>query len=388
MSGEHTVSLESDLNHERLSDLGAPETLKTLSRAADQNEASDLGARLLEMRQMMALDLLALEQAIKEVIPSDTHVIEPSASGYQVRPQSLAWRCAEHLLARPGKRVRPLCVLLAVRMGGRSFDDEVKAVALACELVHAATLLHDDVIDLGDERRGAPTARALYGNAASVLGGDHLLLDALKRVRGVQPRVLCDELLDVIDQMVDGEVLQLERRGRFEPSREAYMSVVEGKTAALFWWALRSGARLGGLSEAQVDALGQVGTHIGVAFQLIDDLLDVEGDATQMGKIPLIDLKEGKLTWPLIIAVEEQPQLLPQIREVMDALNQAPHAVNTMNALHSLVQNLKETSALSATRQEAERHLDAARTALETLPNSTSRAALETVLDTITARRA
>lgn len=388
MSGEQTVSLDMDLNTERGRELGAPETLKTLAKAAQQSEANDLGVRLLEMRQMMAHDLLALEQAIREVSPTSGQPTGPTATGYQARPESLAWRCAEHLLARPGKRVRPLCVMLAVRMGGRAFDDEVKAVALACELVHAATLLHDDVIDLGDERRGAPTARALYGNAASVLGGDHLLLDALKRVRGVQPRALSDELLDVIDQMVDGEVLQLERRGRFEPSRDAYMSVVEGKTAALFWWALRAGARLGGLPEAQVEALGLIGTHIGVAFQLIDDLLDVEGDAAEMGKVPLIDLKEGKLTWPLIIAVEERPALLTQIRAVMKALNEAPEGESTMRSLRALVQDLKETSALSATRQEAERHLDAARAALLTLPESASRAALETVLDTITARRA
>jgi octaprenyl-diphosphate synthase len=377
-----------DLNTAHGRELGAPETLKTLARAAQQSEASDLGARLLEMRQMMAYDLLALETALKEVSPSPDRLTTPTPTGYQPRPDSVAWRCAEHLLARPGKRVRPLCVMLAVRMGGRSFDDEVKAVALACELVHAATLLHDDVIDLGEERRGAPTARALYGNAASVLGGDHLLLDALKRVRGVRPAVLLHELLDVIDQMVDGEVLQLERRGRFEPSREAYMSVVEGKTAALFWWALRAGARLGGLPEAQVEALGEVGTHIGVAFQLIDDLLDVEGDASEMGKVPLIDLKEGKLTWPLIIAVEERPELLLTIQGVMTSLNEAPDEEETMKRLRALVEDLKETSALSATRLEAERHLDAAREALSTLPSSDSRVALETVLDTITARRA
>jgi len=386
MSGEQSVSFETDLRPEE--QLGAPETLKTLARASEQSGASDIGARLLEMRQMMASDLLALEEAMQGVSPAASRLPEPTTSGYQPRPGSVAWRSAQHLLARPGKRVRPLCVMLAVRMGGRAFDDEVKAVALACELVHAATLLHDDVIDLGDERRGAPTARALYGNAASVLGGDHLLLDALKRVRRVGQPALYDELLDVIDQMVDGEVLQLERRGRFEPSREAYMSVVEGKTAALFWWALRSGARLGGLREEQIEALGRVGTHIGVAFQLIDDLLDVEGDAAEMGKVPLIDLREGKLTWPLIIAVEERPELLEQIRAVMEQLNSDPEGEEARRGLRALVGALKESAALQDTRREAERHIEAAREALSTLPSSASRAALETVLDTIIARRA
>lgn len=166
------------------------------------------------------------------------------------------------------------------------------------------------------------------------------------------------------------------------------MSVVEGKTAALFWWALRSGARLGGLREEQIEALGRVGTHIGVAFQLIDDLLDVEGDAAEMGKVPLIDLREGKLTWPLIIAVEERPELLEQIREVMGQLNSDPEGEEARRGLRALVGALKESAALQDTRREAERHIEAAREALSALPSSASKAALETVLDTITARRA
>jgi octaprenyl-diphosphate synthase len=363
-------------------------TLETLARAADRHEAADLGVRLVEMRRLMSADLKALEEALERVSPSHTATdvgAPPLAMGYTPRPNSLGWLCARHLLSRAGKRVRPVCVMLAARMGGRPFDEEAQAVALACELVHAATLLHDDVIDLGDERRGAPTARALYGNAASVLGGDHLLLDALKRVRRVRHAGLYDELLDVIDQMVDGEVLQLERRGRFEPSREAYLRVVEGKTAALFWWALRAGARLGGLSEAQVGALGEVGTHIGVAFQLIDDLLDITGDASEMGKVPLIDLKEGKLTWPLILAVEERPELLGRIAEVLSATQGGEGAER---ALLDLARDVKHTSALQETRREAEARVALARRALEVLPASEARAALETVLDTIIARRA
>ena len=369
----------------------ATPTLEALARAADRHEAADLGLRLVELRRMMSADLAALEEALAGVSPraeeggADRPLV---AMGYAPRPGSLGWRCARHLLSRAGKRVRPVCVMLAARMGGRPFDEEAQAVALACELVHAATLLHDDVIDHGEERRGAPTARALYGNAASVLGGDHLLLDALKRVRRVRRADLYDELLDVIDQMVDGEVLQLERRGRFEPSREEYLRVVEGKTAALFWWALRAGARLGGLEEEQVAALGEVGTHIGVAFQLIDDLLDVEGDAAELGKVPLIDLKEGKLTWPLILAVEERPELLGRIEGVIGALN-APSAAPgaAERALLDLARDVKHTSALPETRRAAEERVALARRALASLPPSEARDALETVLDTIIARR-
>jgi octaprenyl-diphosphate synthase len=364
-------------------------TLKTLSRATQGKSIPSLAQRLVEMRQWMSEDLSNLTQVLKTIGPHHHHLpsdlaTPPLDQRTANRSGSLAWQSAQYLLERPGKRVRPLCVMLAAQMGGCIFDESIQNIALSCELIHAATLLHDDVIDLGEDRRGSPTARMIYGNAASVLGGNHLLLEALKRVRRVKHDDIYDEVLDVIDLMVDGEALQLEQRGSFKPSREAYLHVAEGKTASLFRWALRSGARLGGLDSTAVDALGLIGTHIGVAFQLIDDVIDIEGDPKITGKQPLIDLKEGKLTWPLILACESNKELIPLIERFMERT--AQHDETQM--LNQIVNQIEKTSALKDTRLFAQQRINQSRDILKTFPSSPSRYALETVLDTIIARRA
>ena len=374
---------------------GSHEALAALARASHNQGFSTLAQRLAEMRTYLASEFITLEQNLSDFRE-------------EIRDQDLGWRAAHHLLERPGKRVRPLCVLLTARMGGREVDDVLLDVALSCELVHAATLLHDDVIDMGEERRGAPTSRMIYSNAASVLGGNHLLLNALKRVRRARHDKLYDDLLDVIDQMVVGEVLQLERRGKFVPDREAYLSVVEGKTASLFRWALQAGGSLGGLTAEQVDALGDIGVNMGVAFQLVDDLLDIKGDATVTGKVPLIDLREGKLTWPLILATEIDPSLIGSVERYIQMWHEASQKLqsevlsrsdmreldeiqmHTMTApyLQEVLDKMSQTGALDATRAEAEERINRARASLMILPSGPSRDALETLLDTIITRRA
>ena len=339
------------------------DVLPQLEAATTREGLGDLAQSLAEMRTWLASDLSALEAALGTSTPEKGHL------GHQA---------ASHLLERPGKRVRPICVYLAARCGKETAPTHlVRPLAVAAELVHAATLLHDDVIDQGAERRGASAARVVYGNAASVLGGDHLLLEALDRVRKVDayPSLMAD-LLQVISAMVAGEALQLERRGTFDPDPELYNRVLAGKTAALFRWAMTAGATVAKLPTEQIEALALAGESLGMAFQLIDDALDLAGDSATIGKDGLLDLREGKLTWPLIVACERDPSL----QTLLATIASDPSLLDDPTRRKRLQKRLLATGCIQATQARAKASADTARKALNSLPQSAARDALITVV--------
>jgi octaprenyl-diphosphate synthase len=287
---------------------------------------------------------------------------------------SCVGKSAGHLLALGGKRLRPMCVSLTARIGGVS-GQAVMDLGVAAELVHMATLLHDDVVDGGELRRGAPAARVLYGNAASVFAGDWLLVEALRRVQRSRVARTLDTLLNTIDEMITAEAEQLERRGMITVDRESYFSVVEGKTAALFRWAMQSGGRAGGLDEVACDALSEFGRHLGIAFQLVDDLLDYTGDAGDTGKHLFADLEEGKLTYPLILGLERDPSIEAVLRSFQDAPpDERPPLAS------ALVTALSAQDVVADTRARAEEHGRRAIEHLHRLPPGDARTALETVM--------
>jgi octaprenyl-diphosphate synthase len=253
--------------------------------AAPERVGESAAARISDVRALVAREMNEVEALVREHI------------GAGVAP---ATDSAEHLFASGGKRVRPMALLLA-HSCFRPVDESARGLAAAAELVHMATLLHDDVVDDGDQRRGRPTSRRIWGNAVSVLAGDLLLVEALRLASSARSATW-QELVATLGQLVDGEVVQL--RGRLAVSLEesTYFEIVRGKTASLFEWALRAGAREGGAHQPAVDALGRFGAHLGVAFQLVDDVLDYAGDESVTGKSTFADLCEGKVTLPLIRA--------------------------------------------------------------------------------------
>ncbi len=346
------------------------DVIATLGGVSRRAGLGGLTTRLAHVRGWLADDLVALERDLRGL-----------ANGAGEN-DDVSRRAAAHLLARPGKRIRPICVLVGAHLCGLTVDATLRDVAVACELVHAATLLHDDVIDEGSERRGADTARVVYGNSASILAGDHLLVDALERVSRTGSPSLLTALLDTIKQMVAAEALQLMLRNRFEPCRDTYLQVIDGKTASLFRWALCAGSHLAGPAHDQARAaLAEAGRALGMAFQLIDDVLDLEGDSRDTGKDLFADLAQGKLTWPLIVAAEHDPSLASEVRALA-----AASALDHEHAA-SVVARIRALGALEQTRAFAHEQRDIARAALARLPDSRARHAVETVLEAAVERR-
>ncbi|HEX6836105.1 MAG TPA: polyprenyl synthetase family protein [Polyangia bacterium] len=298
----------------------------------------------------------------------------------------LAGRAARHLVGAGGKRVRPLLVILAARAAGASSDcsdtrASVIKLAQAAELVHAATLLHDDVLDDGRTRRGMPAARVLWGNAASVLGGDFLLIRALELTAATGVVGALGDLLAAIGRMIDGEALQLQHRGRSDLDAGGYIDVVDGKTASLFAWCGRAGARLAASQAtsqaATADALGAYGLHLGRAFQIVDDVLDVEGDPRALGKSVLSDVREGKLTLPVLFALEREPSL----RALLDACVAAD-----ADDAGDVAAAVARTGSAQAARERAREETARAVAALESLPQTPWSEALRYIAHELCAR--
>ena len=260
----------------------SPVVLDRLAHVSMARGALDLGQRLASLDRWVKADLADFETELA-ILPKGARIVQ---------------KAAHHLLDLRGKHLRPTCVALASRFG-EGFSPKARSLAVSVELVHTATLLHDDVVDLAERRRGEPAACTVYGNAASIFAGDWLLVAALRKIASARVEGLLDRMLGVIEEMILAESLQLERRGRLVADRDEYFKIVEGKTASLFRWAMLAGARSTNLGAQAEGALDRYGLHLGVAFQLIDDELDFR---TGTGKDPLVDLREGKMTYPLVVA--------------------------------------------------------------------------------------
>jgi octaprenyl-diphosphate synthase len=208
-----------------------------------------------------------------------------------------------YLLGGGGKRLRPALMLLAAGYAGYRGRGAIRLAAVV-ELIHTATLIHDDVIDSAATRRGRPSSNSRWGNHRSVLAGDWLYMQAFRMALTERNFRILDILIDLTQKMVEGELIQLEKLGRLDVVEQDALQLATYKTACLFSGCARLGAVLGGIAEDCEQNLAEYGRCAGLAFQLVDDLLDFTASAEQLGKPVLSDLKEGKVTLPLIYAME------------------------------------------------------------------------------------
>ncbi|MDQ2093241.1 polyprenyl synthetase family protein [Rhodalgimonas zhirmunskyi] len=285
-----------------------------------------------------------------------------------------------HLVEAGGKRLRPMLVLAAADLCGYQGPWHIH-LAATVEFIHTATLLHDDVVDESAQRRGKPTANLLWDNQSSVLVGDYLFARAFQLM--VEPgnlRVL-SILSNAAATIAEGEVLQLSAAQDLKTDESVYLQVVRGKTAALFSAATEAGGEISGADAAQVKALFDYGDALGIAFQIVDDLLDYWGDAGTTGKNIGDDFRERKLTLPVIKAVAKaDPEERAFWQRTIEKGKQAD------GDLEEALRLLRKHDVLEATRKEALSWSNKAKSALETLPNHLVRDMLSDLADYVVAR--
>ncbi len=281
---------------------------------------------------------------------------------------ALVNQISHYIVSAGGKRVRPMLLLLIARALG-SDNTQRHELAAVVEFIHTATLLHDDVVDESNLRRGRQTANAMFGNAASVLVGDFLYSRAFQMMVSTNRLRVMDVLAEATNVIAEGEVLQLMNMHDPDISVDDYLRVIEYKTAKLFEASARLGAVINDAAPAVEEACASYGRALGTAFQLIDDLLDYEGSTAELGKNIGDDLREGKPTLPLLVAMARGT---PEQRELIR--NAIIHG--EVERMAQIVEIVKATGALEATRQAAQVQADLAKSCLDVLPDSVYKQAL------------
>jgi len=313
-------------------------------------------AEMIAVQEWLVADALAaVEDALREVVASEIHLLESASA---------------HIVASGGKRLRPRIVLLAYAAAGGTGPHRALPLATAVELLHTASLIHDDINDRSALRRGSATVNARWGNGLALLVGDFLFVRLLNLIADMDPRVI-RVLADCCTDIVEGETLQTMRAGDLTLTKEDYVAIVSQKTASLTAACGRLGALAANAADVHTVALESYGHHLGIAFQIRDDTLDLVGDTTQLGKPVAADLEQGKMSLAPIIALERSPTA-EQVLSSGDA-SQIAHL-------------LSDTGAIDAAMRYAIESAERAKSALSPLPSSDARNELVRLADFVVSR--
>lgn len=313
-----------------------------------------------QLRAIVESDFLAVNDFIIDQLYSEVDLVE---------------NIGHYIVEAGGKRMRPLLVLLAARACNVDSDKHIPMAAVI-EFIHTATLLHDDVVDMSTLRRGRPTVNAEWNNPSSVLVGDFIYSRAFQILVQIGDMRIMEIIADTTNKIAEGEVLQLIAKSNPNSSEADYMRVIENKTAILFQAAAQSGAILAGADSAAEDSLKRYGRHLGIAFQLVDDVLDYAGDTAELGKNVGDDLAEGKPTLPLIYTMDNGSEATKQL------IKQALLAEELeQNMLQDVIEIVGNSGALDYTRKLALQEADAARQCMDQLPESQYRSTMLELVD-------
>ncbi len=322
--------------------------------------------------------LTALE--ILELVKSDLERVEREINLESVASVDAVTTIARYLQSGGGKRLRPILVLLASKLVGGVTDSSIRMAAVV-EMIHTATLVHDDVIDTAKTRRGRPSSNTIWGNHTCVLAGDWLYMQAFHVALRERNFHVLDLLIALTQMMVEGELLQLELIGKINISEADYMELVDRKTASLFSACAKLGALTGGADEATEARMGEFSWNLGIAFQLVDDVLDFTSHEKVLGKPVGSDLREGKVTLPLIYALQDATA---EEREMVEAvLKDANYDRVPFSKILDLIERHR---GFERVHERAQAFTDKARSIVTEFPESPYQRALTALTDLVTER--
>lgn len=317
---------------------------------------------------------------IFDLVRADLDRVEREISLESISSVDAVTAIGQYLQAGGGKRLRPILLLLAAKLAGKANDTAVRLGAVV-EMIHTATLVHDDVIDFAKTRRGRPSINVVWGNHVSVLAGDWLYMQAFQVALRERNFHVLDLLIALTQRMVEGELLQLELIGKTDVTETDYMELIDRKTASLFSACTRLGASVGGADDLVENRLGEFAWNLGIAFQLVDDILDFTSREKILGKPVGNDLREGKVTLPLIYALQ---QATAEERKLIETVltdgnyEQVP--------LLKILQILQKYQGIERARDRAREFADKARVLIQQFPDSPFQRALFSVTEMVTDR--
>lgn len=321
-----------------------------------------------------------LQRLFRPILP-DLERVEAELALSAPSSNPLLKEIGGYLFGLGGKRIRPALLLLGSRLFGPPREEAVFWSTMI-ETIHAASLIHDDIVDETSHRRGSTTLHLRWGTNITVLLGDYLYIQAIQRSLRTRRQGLIDVLADVTARMVEGELVEASWRGRTDIPEPVYLDILDKKTSSLFAGACRIGAEIGGASTQQAGSLESFGLSLGRCFQIIDDWLDYAGDPDSLGKPVLSDLREGRTTLPLIRCLERLPG--PDRDKLREAAGRL--AAGNPEAEAPILVQIRETGALEATLDEARRSAREAGAFLGGLPGGEAREALACLIDVVLER--